>query len=200
MALIQAEVDLAKTIVCNGCHIEKPLADYSDGSIRCKQGKHHTCKMCHNTRRKIYRESNPELITEQKRMDYKRNKIKRKIANKKWRDSHKEKIRIDTHNRYMQDRGRHRECNLLRNYGIDSIEYNEMYIIQNGCCAICGVHQSKLKRSLHVDHNHKTKEIRGLLCWGCNVTLGCIKENVDILKSMIIYLTKKETSNVSDPT
>jgi hypothetical protein len=43
-----------------------------------------------------------------------------------------------------------------------------LFIKQNGCCAICGKHQSEFKHRLNLDHNHKTLQIRGLLCYYCN--------------------------------
>lgn len=39
---------------------------------------------------------------------------------------------------------------------------------QKGCCAICGKPQSMFKRRLNLDHNHKTGQLRGLLCYYCN--------------------------------
>lgn len=39
---------------------------------------------------------------------------------------------------------------------------------QNGCCAICKKSQSMFKKRLNLDHNHKTLQIRGLLCYYCN--------------------------------
>jgi hypothetical protein len=53
-------------------------------------------------------------------------------------------------------------------YGLKVAEYNRLFSIQNGRCAICGKHQSELKRRLDVDHDHKTDEVRGLLCNCCN--------------------------------
>ncbi|GAG68680.1 unnamed protein product [marine sediment metagenome] len=53
-------------------------------------------------------------------------------------------------------------------YGLKIIGYNKLFNTQNGCCAVCGRHQSELKRRLDVDHNHQTDKIRGLLCNYCN--------------------------------
>jgi len=53
-------------------------------------------------------------------------------------------------------------------YGLEISGYNKLFNQQNGCCAICGKHQSELCRRLDIDHNHRTKEIRGLLCNYCN--------------------------------
>lgn len=47
-------------------------------------------------------------------------------------------------------------------------ERKEFFKQQNGCCAICGKHQNNFKRRLNLDHNHKTGQLRGLLCYRCN--------------------------------
>ena len=39
---------------------------------------------------------------------------------------------------------------------------------QNGCCAICRKKETEFKCRLSVDHNHKTGQVRGLLCYRCN--------------------------------
>lgn len=62
------------------------------------------------------------------------------------------------------DRKRHLKCL----YGLNITEYNRLFQQQNGCCAICGKHQSELKRKLDVDHDHRTNKIRGLVCNYCN--------------------------------
>lgn len=82
------------------------------------------------------------------------------------------------------------ETSLKRYYGISIDDYNQMFNKQQGCCAICGIHQSKIQRKLQVDHNHITKEIRGLLCHKCNVGIGflCADNGTDLLKQSIRYL------------
>ena len=68
---------------------------------------------------------------------------------------------------------------LLYRYGLSMGDYDAMFSKQQGCCAICGKHQSDLGKRLHVDHNHETKAIRGLLCTGCNTVLGRLEKNWD---------------------
>lgn len=78
-------------------------------------------------------------------------------------------------------------------YGIGIDEYNRLFEKQGGCCAICGKHQSKIDKSLCVDHNHINEEIRGLLCPHCNWALGFFnvdKENEDLLLKAINYLRR----------
>lgn len=66
--------------------------------------------------------------------------------------------------------------------------YDRLYRQQKGCCAICGVHQSELKKRLSIDHDHKTKTIRGLLCGNCNLGIGLLNEEVQVLQNAILYL------------
>lgn len=56
----------------------------------------------------------------------------------------------------------------LRKYGISYDQREGMYILLNGCCALCGKHEKQFKRRLAVDHNHKTGKVRNLLCYRCN--------------------------------
>lgn len=62
---------------------------------------------------------------------------------------------------------------------------------QGYCCAICGKHQDKMKRKLHLDHNHTTGEIRAFLCDNCNRLLGNVNDDINILEKAINYLRNK---------
>ena len=73
-----------------------------------------------------------------------------------------------------------------RLYGLNEEEYNDMILSQNNLCAICNKPSDK---TLHIDHDHETGRIRGLLCHSCNVGIGLFKEDVDSLASAITYLT-----------
>lgn len=74
--------------------------------------------------------------------------------------------------------------------GVGPVEYAEMLIKQNGVCAICkGV--NKDGRALALDHCHQTGEKRGLLCGRCNLTLGRVEDDTEILKGMIQYLESR---------
>jgi hypothetical protein len=74
-------------------------------------------------------------------------------------------------------------------YGISLDEYDRMLEKQNGVCAVCS--KPPNGRRLHVDHDHKTGEIRGLLCSGCNVALGAVNDNTSVLQKLISYITGK---------
>ena len=106
---------------------------------------------------------------------------------KKWRKNNKNNLQ-----KYRDENKNNLNNYLLkRNYNITLEEYNELFNKQNGCCAICGRHQSDLKNKLGVDHNHETGKVRGLLCNQCNLSLGNIKDDIKILYNMINYLKKE---------
>ena len=94
--------------------------------------------------------------------------------------------------------GYHRQSNLKQRYGITSEEYESILAQQNFTCAICEVEIShaleyKTDRSVAVDHNHDTGEVRGILCSKCNLVLGHARENTEILYKSIVYLSERGT-------
>jgi hypothetical protein len=80
-----------------------------------------------------------------------------------------------------------RKKNLKKLYGITLEEFNEMLLLQDGVCKVCKNLQLG-KGDFHVDHDHKTGKIRGLLCHKCNVALGMVQDSIEILQSLISYL------------
>lgn len=70
-------------------------------------------------------------------------------------------------------------------YGIDLEFFNKLKIEQNNCCKIC----KKVTEKFHVDHDHDTKKVRGLLCSNCNTGIGLFYEDLTILNQAILYLT-----------
>lgn len=89
---------------------------------------------------------------------------------------------------YKHNRNRNRESMFKYKYGINWNDYRRMWIQQKGCCAICGIYQSELKRALCVDHNHKTGQVRGLLCNKCNKGIGIFNDDTTILQAAIKYI------------
>lgn len=60
-----------------------------------------------------------------------------------------------------------RDKYLKSKYGIGIKEYKRMFEAQSKVCAVCQ-RPPKLGKNLHVDHDHATNEVRGLLCYYCN--------------------------------
>ena len=148
---------------------------------------------------KAWREANPE---------------KMKAAHQRWNATHKEQ-NAQTHREYRQknqDRVRgwkddwyekhperkksiDRNTYFKRKYGITLEEYERMKQERNNKCDICGNECNKTSVNGKriepcVDHNHKTNELRGMLCSRCNRTLGLVGEEERLLTKMIAYLTR----------
>lgn len=89
--------------------------------------------------------------------------------------------------------GRRREQDLMRSYGITIEQYEEMLKEQRGMCRICKIPRPGGKGShFHVDHDHNTKKVRGLLCHHCNTGLGAFKDSFDLLNKAAQYIKESE--------
>ena len=81
-----------------------------------------------------------------------------------------------------------RAIDLKRVYGLSIERYFEMVKDQDGKCKMCArAMPTNSKRPLAVDHNHKTGEVRGLLCYRCNGAIG-ILDNAELLQMAKVYL------------
>jgi len=84
------------------------------------------------------------------------------------------------------------EQRLVKRFGISIEEYQQLYVNQNGCCAICGQPEQQRKYGkltrLCLDHDHITKQCRGLLCHKCNRLLGQAEDLPERLLAAAIYL------------
>lgn len=94
--------------------------------------------------------------------------------------------------RALHGRGSHcYDCRSLTKraarYGITPTEFAARYKKQGGCCGIC--QQTPGIKGLAVDHCHETGHVRGLLCGRCNTAIGLMRDDPDILRSAIEYLT-----------
>lgn len=85
-----------------------------------------------------------------------------------------------------------RKYMLKKCYGMTIEDYNQMFLKQEGCCAICNEHQSNLEATFNVDHDHATGKIRGLLCRNCNTGIGLLQDNFQICLSAAKYLQENK--------
>lgn len=75
-------------------------------------------------------------------------------------------------------------------YGLEVPELEALTAAQGGRCAICGGQDSGGYR-LAVDHCHKTRRVRGMLCGTCNRGLGNFRDDPDLLRAAIDYLARR---------
>jgi hypothetical protein len=80
----------------------------------------------------------------------------------------------------------------LIKYGVTSAIVDALLKEQDYRCAICGTKdEGRGYGYLHVDHNHATNEIRGMLCFDCNTGIGKFKDDPALLSKAIDYLKPK---------
>jgi len=132
-----------------------------------------------------YRKNNPDKVREINR----RSKAKLRENPKKIEKIREYQMSYRNKNRnILSDKERERR------FGITRQEYAEMFLKQNGTCAICSQPETATRlgkvKALSVDHNHKTGVVRGLLCSDCNTGIGKLKEDRNIFLSAIQYLNK----------
>ena len=114
------------------------------------------------------------------------------LYGKKWYEANREKELLRNREYYNKNKEKKRSKYLSRRdqilqqrYGITEEQYDLLFDLQEGCCAIC---KQRFAKRLDVDHCHDTGTVRGLLCNNCNRGLGHFKDNVDYLQSAINYL------------
>jgi len=90
----------------------------------------------------------------------------------------------------MPQTNKQRDSYLRRKYGISLIQYNIFLGQQNDRCAICERKPKKGGRRLHVDHDHITSYVRGLLCWRCNRGLQYFRDNPKLFRRAAHYLER----------
>lgn len=168
------------TKICTVCGVLKSV-DSTSFLVKkaSRDGFSAHCKSCDRVKKFKFRNDNREKYLAWRKKNYESRKDHLNLKNRE----NLKKSRLNNPDLW-KSRG------LKDRYGISLEDYNIMFSNQQGCCAICGTHQSSLKWRLGVDHNHATGVVRSLLCRNCNAAIGLAKENTEILKSMISYLEK----------
>lgn len=138
-----------------------------------------------------------ETKIEYHRQYYLRNKAKINASCKEYREKNKEILSQKSKNKY--DPILQKEKTLKKAYGLTLNDFNAMLVSQSNKCPICKVELTKQcgrfkrrKTDANIDHNHDTGKVRSVLCQRCNVVLGAVNEDEDILTNMIGYIKKWE--------
>ena len=71
-------------------------------------------------------------------------------------------------------------------YGITAKQFRDFLVAQNDACAGCRIGVNETKP--HVDHDHVTGKVRGLLCGNCNKAIGLVHDDPVRLRALAAYL------------
>ncbi|MEQ1354518.1 MAG: endonuclease VII domain-containing protein [Candidatus Acidiferrum sp.] len=90
-----------------------------------------------------------------------------------------------------------RERNTFRQrlYGVPLEVYRAKLAAQDGRCAICGGPPGK--RSLNVDHDHATGQVRDLLCAACNTGIGALRDDPELMRKAAEYIERHRETRVA---
>ena len=203
------------TRVCTKCGIEKDLKTCFYVKNAYYKGKRYEgkylslCRVCSNLKSREWRKANPEKDakiharyskTPKGRASQKRATVKCEPKRKAWQINNREKCRAYSANyksklspeRRKEVKKYQLRHDLFKLYGITQEDYDALLEKQHGVCAIC--HKPSKpggKRSasrLHVDHDHETGRVRGLLCNRCNLGIGHLHDSPVLLLSALKYL------------
>ena len=176
---------------CNNpkCKQTKPESEFYKDQSR-KDGLAHWCKMCANAKAAKWREDNSEKNRASHANWYKDNTEKARAQHKKWCKENLEKVRTQHAKWCKENPERVREIRIKHKYGITSKEYDRMINLQDNKCSICNKDFIKIP---HIDHNHYTGKVRGLVCNGCNIDIGYYEKfqrDYEHLEAIVKYLDK----------
>ena len=79
---------------------------------------------------------------------------------------------------------------IKRVYGVDELVITQMIVLQQGLCAICG--KELVPKDQHIDHDHISGEVRGVLCRTCNLGIGLLGDTLEVAERAVQYLKKME--------
>lgn len=85
----------------------------------------------------------------------------------------------------------------LRTYGLTQEEWGRLIVLQGDACAVCKTTQPGNRgERWHIDHDHVTGQVRGLLCHMCNVGIGNLRDDPQIMMAAARYVAAHRTEAV----
>ena len=161
---------------CSRCKEDLPLSKFGKAK-RTHDGLQTYCTSCFNDYSRERREKKGDHCRAVDRARYARQPEKEKARQQAF------------HQRHPERRAIVRRKQTLKAYGLTPADYDAMLESQDNACAICDSEDPKhWSGKFHVDHDHLTGVVRGLLCHNCNSLLGHSQDDTEILSAAIEYL------------
>lgn len=134
-----------------------------------------------------WRNKNKERYLSYQRWYSKANSAKSVAATKEWRSLNRDR-RCQSDAAWRANNARKAKGYQLKSkYGLSADDYDFLLMKQRGLCAICDGGTSG-SGDLHVDHEHTTGKVRGLLCSRCNQAIGLLLDDPELLRRASEYL------------
>jgi hypothetical protein len=155
-------------------------------------------KLQHAAYQKTWYDANRQKVSDYMRVYFAKHREERRAYNKAWRDAHAGELKAyrkkynDAHRAEFEVyRRTHREERKIqariRRYGLSQVEFDSLLKKQGGRCAICKTEDWNGKGP-HIDHDHKTGKVRGVLCSNCNAAVGMVKDDLKIARGLAKYI------------
>lgn len=140
-----------------------------------------------------WRRKNLETVRAWGRRLYRKHDEKRKASSRKYYwgmvnidPTYRDRMNSKSKENYWKNHRQWTSNILRRSYGVTIEEYERLFAKQHGICGICK--QPPGKKSLAIDHCHRTGKIRGLLCVRCNLGLGNLRDDPQLLRAALRWL------------
>ncbi len=158
---------------CTKCGEVRPTSEFYKAA-GTRDGRRNDCKPCNLAAQAARNRLDPDANRERARL---------------WRSANPD--RVAEKQRAYTAAGRKRisdrKSYLKRKFGLTPEQYDAMLAAQGGVCHLCGRPPNE-SVALHVDHDHSTGQIRGILCFKCNNALGDFDDDPDRLMAAAMYL------------
>ena len=182
-----------ETKICAKCKRELPIE-----SFKFKKGKpYYMCKECEREYMIEYRKRNRTHINQQHReymKDYMKNPINRERLKIIGREFQRKKLGIKEENfrgpdqlKKGQTKYNRQQISKMSRYGLTPEQFDRL----PDRCEVCGS-----TVNLCIDHDHVTGNYRGVLCNNCNLALGHLHDDPNIMIKLLNYITSKRSGQI----
>ena len=102
----------------------------------------------------------------------------------------REKRKASERAAYATEKKVRRDKKLFKKYGLTAAAFDVLLESQEGRCAICRTPLVAEGCRTHVDHEHVTGKVRGILCGCCNRGIGQLGDSIERVQSAADYLKR----------
>lgn len=170
---------------CTKCGKEKDESEFyvDSRSKKVPKGRTPSCKLCVNAANRAWAAANPEKVA---------------ARSKAWREKNPDKLSANSRAWQLRNPKQAKDIAYKTRYNLD---FDSLWQAQNGNCALC--HEPMINEGIEpdsvcVDHDRKCcpgkkscgKCVRGLIHRKCNMILGYVKDDPEVLQGLADYLDR----------